>query len=112
MQALLGTMAETGPLDVPRRRVATKVVVDEALLAEARAACGAATDTATVHKALRALVRAAHEELRVLLGTERGPVVDVPRRREPAVHASEAAFTRAAERVLTRRRRALAKLAK
>jgi Arc/MetJ family transcription regulator len=59
------------------------MVIDDALLAEARAACGADTDTATVHAGLRALVkRVAHEELRALLGTETGPVVDVPRRRE------------------------------
>jgi Arc/MetJ family transcription regulator len=67
-------------------RMKKTMMIDDALLAEARAACGADTDTATVHEGLRALVtRAAHEELRALLGTERGPVVDVPRRREPPV---------------------------
>jgi Arc/MetJ family transcription regulator len=61
------------------------MVLDETLLAEARAACGAPTDTATVHEGLRALVkRAAHQELRAMLGTELGPIVDVPRRRDQA----------------------------
>jgi len=86
MCALLGTLDEDGPLDVPRRRepLMTKktFVLDEVLLAEAKAACGAATDTGTVHAGLRALVtRAAHADLAALLGTARGPVVDVPRRR-------------------------------
>jgi hypothetical protein len=58
--------------------------IDSDPLAEARAACGAGTDTAAVHEGLRALVRhAAYQRTRALLGTERGPVVDVPRRRAP-----------------------------
>jgi Arc/MetJ family transcription regulator len=62
------------------------MVIDDELLAKARAACGASTDTATVHEGLQALVkRRAHEDLRALLGTEQGPVVDVPRRREPVM---------------------------
>ena len=62
------------------------MVLNEALLAEAKAACGAATDTATVHQGLHALVRAAaRRRMQALLGTlnERGPL-DVPRRRAPA----------------------------
>ena len=60
--------------------------IDEALLAEAKAACGAATDTDTVRLGLEALVRhAAYERMRALLGSE-PDAQDVPRRREePAV---------------------------
>jgi Arc/MetJ family transcription regulator len=55
--------------------------IEDALLAEARAACSAATDTETVRLGLEALVRhAAHQRLRVLRGSE--PLAgDVPRRR-------------------------------
>ncbi|MBV9267214.1 MAG: type II toxin-antitoxin system VapB family antitoxin [Acidobacteriaceae bacterium] len=56
--------------------------VDEALFQEAKAACGAATDTETVRLGLEALVRrAAYERLRALAGTE-PQAQDVPRRRE------------------------------
>ena len=56
--------------------------IDERLLAEARAASHARTDTETVRLGLEALVRsAAHERLRALRGTDR-KVADVPRRRE------------------------------
>lgn len=69
--------------------------MDVALLAEARAACGAATDTAAVRAGLEALVqRAAYQKLRTLLGSEAGPraeVADVPRRREPALAKRHAA---------------------
>jgi len=56
--------------------------VDDKLLKEAKAACGATTDTATLRLGLEALVRhAAYERLRALRGTE--PLArDVPRRRE------------------------------
>jgi Arc/MetJ family transcription regulator len=57
--------------------------IDEQLLATAREACGASTDTDTVRLGLEALVRsAAYQRTRALLGTERGPVKDVPRLRE------------------------------
>jgi Arc/MetJ family transcription regulator len=56
--------------------------VDEKLFKEARAACGATTDTETVRLGLEALVRhAAYERLRALGGSEPG-ARDVPRRRE------------------------------
>jgi len=56
--------------------------VDDRLLAEAKAACGAATDTETVRLGLDALVRhAAYERIRGLLGSE-PQARDVPRRRE------------------------------
>lgn len=56
--------------------------VDDKLFKEAKAACGASTDTATLRLGLEALVRqAAYERLRALRGTE--PLArDVPRRRE------------------------------
>jgi hypothetical protein len=58
--------------------------IDEALLKEARSACGAATDTETVRLGLEGLVRhAAYERLRALRGSEPG-ARDVPRRREKA----------------------------
>jgi hypothetical protein len=57
--------------------------VDENLLREARAACGAATDTETIRLGLEALVRhAAYQRLRRLRGSE-PDARDVPRRREP-----------------------------
>jgi Arc/MetJ family transcription regulator len=56
--------------------------VDDELFKEAKAACGATTDTATLHLGLEALVRhAAYERLRALRGTE-PQARDVPRRRE------------------------------
>lgn len=56
--------------------------IDGALLAEAKAACGAATDTDTVRLGLEALVRhAAYQRMRALLGSE-PDAQDVPRRRE------------------------------
>ncbi len=56
--------------------------IDEKLLREAKAACGAKTDTDTVRSGLEALVRrAAYQRLRALLGTE-PDAQDVPRRRE------------------------------
>lgn len=56
-------------------------VADE-LLKEAKVACGASTDTATLRLGLEALVRhAAYERLRTLRGTE-PRARDVPRRRE------------------------------
>jgi len=45
--------------------------IDEALLRDARSACGATTDTDTVRLGLEALVRhAAYERLRALRGSE------------------------------------------
>jgi Arc/MetJ family transcription regulator len=56
--------------------------IDETLLAEARRACGASTDTETVRLGLEALVRAvAYERLAALRGSE-SQVYDTPRRRE------------------------------
>ena len=57
--------------------------VDAALLAEAKAASGAATDTEAIRLGLEAVVRhAAYQRLRQLRGTEPG-AKDVIRRREP-----------------------------
>jgi Arc/MetJ family transcription regulator len=57
--------------------------IDEQLLAAAREACGASTDTDPVRLGLEALVRsAAYQRTRALLGTEHGSVKDVPRLRE------------------------------
>lgn len=59
--------------------------IDDRLFKEAKAACGAATDTETVRLGLEALVRhAAYQRLRDLLGTE-PDAQDVPRRRERPV---------------------------
>jgi Arc/MetJ family transcription regulator len=56
--------------------------VDDKLFTEAKAACGATTDTETVRLGLDALVRhAAYERLRALRGAE-PRALDVPRRRE------------------------------
>ena len=57
--------------------------IDEKLFEEAKAACGATTDTETVRLGLEALVRhAAYQRLRALIGTEPA-AEDIPRRREP-----------------------------
>ena len=65
--------------------------IDEKLLAEARAASGAGTDTDTVRMGLEALVRhAAYQRLRALRGSE--PAArDVPRRRERSQRRRKAA---------------------
>jgi Arc/MetJ family transcription regulator len=56
--------------------------VDDNLLREAKAACGAATDTETVRLGLESLVRhAAYQRLRALRGAA-PDARDVPRRRE------------------------------
>jgi len=56
--------------------------IQDKLLKEARAACGASTDTETVRLGLEALVRhAAYERLRTLRGSE-PDTTNVPRRRE------------------------------
>lgn len=56
--------------------------IDETLLAAARRACGAGTDTETVKRGLDALVsQAAYQRLRALRGSE-PRASDVPRRRE------------------------------
>jgi hypothetical protein len=59
--------------------------VDSALFEQAKAACGATTDTETVRLGLEALVRhAAYQRLRALIGSE-PDAQDVPRRRvEPS----------------------------
>jgi hypothetical protein len=58
--------------------------VDDQLFREAKAACGATTDTDTVRLGLEALVRhAAYERLRALRGSE-PDAQDVPRRRDKA----------------------------
>jgi len=62
--------------------------IDEKLFEEAKAACGAATDTETVRLGLEALVRhAAYRRLSALAGTEPN-AQDVPRRRE-SPHAKQ-----------------------
>lgn len=56
--------------------------IDDALFEQAKAACGATTDTETVRLGLEALVRhGTYQRLRALLGTE-PDAQDVPRRRE------------------------------
>jgi Arc/MetJ family transcription regulator len=61
--------------------------IDEELLAEARKAVGAETDTQTVRMGLEALLRsAAYQRLRTLRGSEPG-ASDVPRRREAPAKA-------------------------
>ena len=58
--------------------------IDESLLSEAKAACGALTDTETVHLGLEALIRrAAYARLSALSGSA-PDAQDVPRRREKA----------------------------
>ena len=65
--------------------------IDEALLAEARSACGAESDTAAVRMGLEALIRrAAYDRLRLLLGSE-PDAQDVPRRRENPASGEQAA---------------------
>ena len=60
------------------------LLIDDALLAEAKAACNAATDTDTIRLGLEALVRhAAYQRLRALRGSEPS-ARDVPRRRPKA----------------------------
>jgi hypothetical protein len=57
--------------------------IDDTLFMEAKAACGASTDTETVRLGLEALVRhAAYARLSALRGSE-PDAEDVPRRREP-----------------------------
>jgi len=61
------------------------MLIEPALLAEARAASGAATDTEAIRQGLRALIeRAASRRLATLIrrGVETGPITDKPRRRE------------------------------
>jgi Arc/MetJ family transcription regulator len=56
--------------------------IDERLLAEAKEASGAATDTEAVRKGLEALVQAAaYDRLAAFVGSE-PDAQDVPRRRE------------------------------
>lgn len=62
--------------------------IDAALLAEAREASGAHTDTETVRLGLEALVRhAAYQRMRAWIGSE-PDAEDVPRRREPPVRGA------------------------
>jgi Bacterial antitoxin of type II TA system, VapB len=56
--------------------------IDGKTLEDAKAACGASTDTETVRLGLESLIRhAANQRLRRLRGSERS-AVDIPRRRE------------------------------
>jgi hypothetical protein len=56
--------------------------VDQELFEQAKAACGATTDTETVRLGLESLVRhAAYQRLKALIGSE-PDAQDVPRRRE------------------------------
>jgi len=56
--------------------------IDAKLLKEAKAACGAGTDTETVRKGLEALVRHAAYQLLATFGGSEPDAQDVPRRRE------------------------------
>lgn len=65
--------------------------VDDKLLREAKAACGAKTDTETIRQGLETLVRhAAYQRLKAFGGTEPG-ARDVPRRREAPARKRKAA---------------------
>jgi hypothetical protein len=65
--------------------------IDEKLFKEAKAACGAITETETVRLGLEALVRhAAYQRMRTLRGTEQGSL-DVPRRREKSAQKRKVA---------------------
>lgn len=65
--------------------------IDDALLAEAKAACDATTDTDTIRLGLEALVRhAAQQRLRALRGSE-ARAQDVPRRRSKTTGKRKAA---------------------
>jgi hypothetical protein len=56
--------------------------LDPKLFADAKAACGASTDTETVRLGLEALIRhAAYQRLKSLRGSEKH-AADIPRRRE------------------------------
>ncbi|MFZ5469822.1 MAG: type II toxin-antitoxin system VapB family antitoxin [Myxococcota bacterium] len=62
------------------------LIIDEALLKEARQVTDASTDTETVRLGLESLVRhAAYQRLRALRGSEPG-ADDVSRRREKPKH--------------------------
>ncbi len=76
-------MAETAIRVWQNRDMAKKTFhIDGKLLEDAKAACGASTDTDTIRLGLEALVRqAAYERLAALIGSEPG-AKDVPRRRE------------------------------
>jgi len=63
----------------------TTMYLDEAELEEAKAELGASSDAETVRLALQSVLRmAAYKRMKTFAGTEKGPLVDVPRRREPA----------------------------
>jgi Arc/MetJ family transcription regulator len=65
--------------------------IDDGLLRDAKAACGATTDTDTVRLGLEALVRrGAYERLRALRGSE-SRARETPRRRERASSAKHSA---------------------
>ena len=65
--------------------------LDDALLADARAACGASTDTETIRLALEGLVRdAAYERLRALLGSEKDAKDAPVRRKRPSTRRKAA----------------------
>ncbi len=67
------------------------LIIDDALLAEARTACAASTDTDTIRLGLEALVRhAAYQRMRALRGSE-PHARDVPRRRSKAAAKRRAA---------------------
>lgn len=62
---------------------------DRKLLKEAQAACGALTETETLHRGLQALIHhEASQRLRALGGSE-PDATDVPRRREEFVKKSK-----------------------
>jgi len=58
------------------------VDIDAKLLRDAKAACGASSNSETIHRALQAMLHhLASQELRKLIGSEAN-LRDVPRRRE------------------------------
>jgi Arc/MetJ family transcription regulator len=70
-----------------RGRMKKTFDIDERLFEEAKAACGATTDTETVRLGLESLVRhVAYQRLSALAGTEPN-AQDVPRRREASRQA-------------------------
>ena len=96
-------------------RMTKKTMVgDEALVAAVKAACGAATETATVHERVQALVRrASTARLIALAGSQpretaapRRRPLPVPARRRASMGASERASTGMSARAAVQRRRA------
>lgn len=73
----------------------TTLNIDKELLAEAREATGASSDTETVRLGLQELVRReAQRRMVTFFGSEKGrPIIDPPRRRELPKHKSRSRKT-------------------